>query len=373
MLPITAFRALKRGKSAPKKHTRSGSKQRSVSKFLNKKADHYRLREISDAVCAEHQKSVLKNAPFYGGISRDYWARKANQPTHREILRKDVEEALRTAVTSQIFLSNLKKLGYTVVRDQNHAHLSVKAAGWGRAIRLDKLGYPNDVLQQRISENLDNNEVYWQYRSEYGKTPDRPLLYALSNSPKLEHEWPVKVSSREGIRQLILAESAVAAVQLILVLLVMMSGRDGSWLEKLLGLPERTLKETHRPLSPEMRQELTKLDRYDAQVRLLASENIRTDEELDRFLNRTIFEIERLEQQRRPLRNQERRLTEPEQKEPVRHEIHSISHDLKMLRRKKVLAEEIRKHSQERLKLLQTELRAELAVPARQRDRGDSR
>ena len=345
---------------------------RNGKKFLNKKSDHYRLREISDEICLAHQKSVLKDAPFYGGGGRDYWARKSGQPTHREILKKDVEEALRTAVTTQIFLSNLKKLGYTVVRDRNHAHLSVKAPGWERAVRLDKLGYTNDVLNQRIEDNLFHDEVYWEYHREYGQKPDRPLLYILSSSPKLQSEWPLSVS-RHGIRQLILAESAVAVTKLILVLLVMMTGRDGEWLEKFLGLPEKALKEKQRPLSPEMRQELTKLNQYDAQTRLLAVENIRTDEDLDSFLDNTSFEIETLEQQRRSLRNKERRTDEPEKKVLLRAEIRAISLEIAPLRKKKLLAEEIRKRSRERLELLRKELTAELPEPVRDRDRGDVR
>ena len=346
---------------------------RDGKKFLNKKADHYRLREVSDEICLAHQKSVLKDVPFYGGGGLDYWARKNGQPTHREILKKDVEEALRTAVTPQIFVSNLKKLGYSIVRDRNHAHLSVKAPGWERAVRLDRLGYTNDVLNQRIEDNLYHDEVYWQYRREYGQKPDRPLLYVLSSSLKLQKEWPVSVTSNHGVRQLILAESAVAVTKLILVLLVMMTGQDGSWLESLLGLPEKTLTEKHVPLSPEMRQELTKLDRYNKQVRLLASENIHTDEELGRFLDNTSFEIEMLEQQRDTLRNKERRVSEPEKKEAVRNEIRTISQELAPLRKKKLLAEEILKRSGERLKLLRSELTAELPDLAKNRDRGDAR
>lgn len=36
-------------------------------KFENHISDHHKLREISDTVCLEHGKSVLKDATFYGG------------------------------------------------------------------------------------------------------------------------------------------------------------------------------------------------------------------------------------------------------------------------------------------------------------------
>ena len=40
-------------------------------KFENHISDHYRLREISDAVCLEHGKSILKDAEFYGGSKKN--------------------------------------------------------------------------------------------------------------------------------------------------------------------------------------------------------------------------------------------------------------------------------------------------------------
>ncbi len=41
-------------------------------KFENHISDHYRLREISDTVCLEHGKSILKDTAFYGGSKKEY-------------------------------------------------------------------------------------------------------------------------------------------------------------------------------------------------------------------------------------------------------------------------------------------------------------
>ena len=48
-------------------------------KFENHISDHYRLREISDAVCLDYGKSVLKEANFYGGDKKEYWLKKKKQ------------------------------------------------------------------------------------------------------------------------------------------------------------------------------------------------------------------------------------------------------------------------------------------------------
>ena len=82
------------------------------SRFHNKIYNHRRLREISDEVCREYGKSVLENSSFYGGKSRGaYWAERQGHPTHREILKKDMEYCLNTAFSWESFEKQLHGLG----------------------------------------------------------------------------------------------------------------------------------------------------------------------------------------------------------------------------------------------------------------------
>lgn len=41
-------------------------------KFENHISDHYKFCEISDTVCLEHGKSILKDAEFYGEKKKEY-------------------------------------------------------------------------------------------------------------------------------------------------------------------------------------------------------------------------------------------------------------------------------------------------------------
>ena len=49
---------------------------RTGRKFENHISDHYKLREISDAVCREHGKSVLAPSKFTNSRKKDYWVHK---------------------------------------------------------------------------------------------------------------------------------------------------------------------------------------------------------------------------------------------------------------------------------------------------------
>lgn len=68
--------------------------QRKAGVFENHISDHYRLREISDAVCLEHGKSILKDAEFYGGSKKEYRLKQNGGLSHREILKADIDAAL---------------------------------------------------------------------------------------------------------------------------------------------------------------------------------------------------------------------------------------------------------------------------------------
>jgi hypothetical protein len=344
---------------------------RDGKKFLNKKSDHIRLREISDEICASRQKSVLKDTSLYGGKSKSYWAEKAGLPTHREILKMDVQEALRTALNLNIFESNLKKMGYTMVRSREYRHISVKAPGWKRAVRLDKLGFTNDYLQQKLDNNLEDTRVYWEYRAEQDRKKETPLFGLLEQYTAHRSRPGFGFTDYHPVHPGVYLESAVSCVQLILVLLCAFTGRDCPFLEQILGI--RALPPKQKPLSPEMRQELTKLNEYDAQVRLLATEHIETDTGLENFISKTGKDLERLEQQRQALRNKERRTNEPEKKAELRKAIKTCSAQIAPLRKKKSLAEKIRSRSAARAKLLESELNAERAVLIQNRDRGNVR
>lgn len=112
-------------------------------KFRNSIEQHRELREISDAICKEHGLSVLADAPFYGGQSKGaYWKEKKGQPTHRQQLKEDIEYCLRYSSNWEQFIRQLNAKGYSF----DPTRVSVKADDWQRAVRLDRLGYPDDYL-----------------------------------------------------------------------------------------------------------------------------------------------------------------------------------------------------------------------------------
>ena len=88
------------------------------AKFKNKIGDHKELRRISDAICREHGLSVLENSEFYNkGKKKEYWVHRAGKQTHRDLLRRDIDQALSQCGSFQEIEYYLKCLGYRFERD----------------------------------------------------------------------------------------------------------------------------------------------------------------------------------------------------------------------------------------------------------------
>ena len=253
---------------------------RNGRKFENHVSDHYRLREISDAICRERGKSVVKGAAFYGGEKKGYWVRQSGGMTHRDMLRRDIGEALSATASYASFCRYLEALGYVFTRDRNSRHPSVIAPGWQRAVRLDRLGekYTIDAIYDRLIDNQRLPELYVTHYPVRGRT----LL--------MELEWEMKRLNRtDGIR--LLFELFVAMLRLC----------TGDTLRENKSLP----------LSPMLREEVRKLEQYDKDLQLLCRYHIDTPEELSAFREKTIGKIHALTRERNGIYNKIRRAEEP--------------------------------------------------------------
>ena len=137
-------------------------------KFENHVSDHYKLREISDLICEERGKSVLPPSKFKGSSKKEYWIKKNGGLSHRDMLRKDIDSIIKNSTSWTYFKENLKGFGYEIVRNNDYKHISVKAVGWKRSVRLDSLGanYTIDAIERRMEHNFQtvNYAAIYQIR-----------------------------------------------------------------------------------------------------------------------------------------------------------------------------------------------------------------
>ena len=124
-------------------------------KYHRTAQDYRELREASDALCREYGLSVVENPQ--PGKSKQYGEWRAEQeqrPTWRGIVRADIDEVVRQAMTERQFWDALKKRGYEVKIGKD---ISVRPPGKERFVRLAR-NFGEDYTIDRIRERIVSHD-----------------------------------------------------------------------------------------------------------------------------------------------------------------------------------------------------------------------
>ena len=277
-------------------------------KFENHIRDHIKLREISDGVCREFNKSVLENAKFYKSDKMLYWMKKNGKLTHRDILKQDVDSAIKQAGNLLEFERILTNMGYHFNRNIMMEHPSVIAKGWKRPIRIDSLG--EDYTTDRIRERVIDNGFF---------------VSSFMRSERVYKSKPKYAPLNEIERQL----NKVKYMDLIEVLFYVFTE---------LLKPSKPTQTYHPPLSPALRQELRKLEQYQKQFRLLHDEKISTVPELEVFIGNLSKQLDDLDAERKKIDNKRRRAKTDDETKAYYAQIRGISAQMKPIRDKLKIA-----------------------------------
>ena len=266
---------------------------RTGRKFENHISDHYKLREISDEVCREYGKSVLENAPFYGG-DKAYWVRKSGRIPHKDMLRHDVDEALACTIKPFDFELYLRSLGYQFVRTFKYQHPSVIAPDWLKPVRLSSLG--KDYSREAI--------LFYTPRSYYQR---QPLIVRIRDFEKRTEP-----------------DVITALFDLIITIAKLITGNN-------------VQKCDYRPVSPELRLEIQNLDRTLAEYHFLRDHNIECAEDFLSCRKEIAGQIKAYESERQHLRNQIRWAKTSEEDSSLKEQCKEITKKLTPLRKQLII------------------------------------
>lgn len=320
------FSGLFKSRDKPQNKT-AGSKD--GTKFKNKISDHKELRKISDTICREHGLSVLENSEFYSkGKKKEYWVHKAGKQTHRDMLRRDVEEALAKCGSFREVEYYLKCLGYRFQRDFHYAHPSVIIDGWQRPIRIDSLGpqFSREVIRERCLENQRKPELYGYAYPQWKRAPLLAIEYHL----------------RQAQRK----DTVTLLFEIFIELLKICTGSN--------------IEESNsRPLSPAMRAEVRKLDQYLEEYKLLCDHHIESPKELFSFQECLTARISTLEEERYTLRLKLRRVKSPTEEAALKERCKEITKEITPLRRERKTVLHIAEHIPKIQELLDAEQETE--------------
>ena len=269
---------------------------------------HYfqEIRRISDELCVEHHLKVID--PKGKGEHYAVWkAQQEGKPTLSQMLRDEIDLVIRDCFTFPDFLNLLEKKGYAVSRNPNRKYLTIRPPGAKRNFRLDRLGegYTVEDIKRRIQEQ--QRAILEGRISAYQPLPVR--RYRFSGSWKT-----VRKKKITGFYALYL---------------------------RYVYLLRRYKRPTRKRISYEMRREVLRLERYQAQFLYLHEHGISTVEQLMERQAQIEQEIQQRTELRQPLYTKRRCETDEKIKEELSREIDRQTASLRQLRKERALCKRI--------------------------------
>ena len=252
----------------------------------------------SDKLCREHGLSVIQNPQRKRAPYVAYMAEKKGKPSHRTLLKMDIDDAIADCILPQHFQFALARRGYTYLRGKEYKHPCVIAKGWQRPVRIDNLGerYTPEAIEKRI---LSRRE----YRSPY--FPSRSPLFEI---------WEHRKNYDQH-----------NTVELIFMIVLELFGIDTSG---------KVIQNDNyqEPLSPAMRQEQIYLERYMQTVNLINRNDLGTAERVQKFIDDKEAEMAMLLSARNKIDNRRRRASTESEKDECSRKRKAISKELKAMR-----------------------------------------
>ena len=297
-------------------------------KFRYQTADILALREVSDEVCREFGKSVLEKAPFHGSSSV-YWVHRNGGLTQTDIVKDDIDIAIAHAYSPQSFMQNMIDMGYRFNRGIFNEYPSIFVPGRSKPIRLKSFG--EEYTRQRLLERINANRY------------SRPL--------KIKFYFPIY--RIYGKRKPTWADSLYTLFDTLLTIL-----------ELMLAKPE----EKQVPISPELRFEIQKLDKYIKQQEFLTVYKLETVEELSSFADTLQNRMDKLLEKRKQLDNKIRRAATPEIEAEYKAERRKLSGQLTVIREDIATAKDIEKESSRLVRILENEYALEVKQKIRNKE-----
>ena len=253
-------------------------------RFCNTKRDYALMRKTSDRLCKEYGLSVLKQEEKYN--------RYATSDLYKELMRNSIDYAIASSKDYDEFIQILKALDY-IITDRNNS-LSIRREPYKRNTRIEKQ-FGKNYSKKNIFKRILETQATFLY------SPNPYLLinraYKSYNNIKEKH-YPQKGT--------------------ILYLIF--------HYEKLFGIKtENDLKSNITRITPELIREIKKMDEYSNQAKLLATNNIKTEEELLNFEKSIYEKINPLKSERENLWKKHKKAKTDNEKKDIENQIIDIS------------------------------------------------
>lgn len=281
-------------------------------RLQNKEKSWFCFRHIADEVCKEYGISVIKNPETSIDSGFLTMKDKAGIPTRYNLARAAIDETVENSRTLDEFKRYLSAMGYKYKISPTLKYWTITPKGWDKPIRLYRLG--EDYTNVRIQERIKENDLYMSMNMK----SYQPAIYV----PNEKYD-PRKVKGS------------------LYNLYLYYCYRLGYFKKP----NEKQNVRDYNRLHYLLKEDLMKVDKYSQEAELLGKNRIETSGQLFSYKESLQKELETLTDDRKHLRNKERRKIDEVELAKVKSEISQISQRLKELRKEISLCDDIAEHS----------------------------
>ncbi len=245
----------------------------------------FKLKIKADRVCERHGLSIVKDPNRSNRSSYMNYLDRQGEPTTYNILRSVIDQAILKCNSMPEMKIYLDKQGYTLDINPNRKYWTIIPKGKQKPIRMKNLGekYYNDALVKRlIDPDKEINE------RQAHRTDIKNYHIAAEENNKNPGRTDIRQSEFWYIRN-------AGLVSLFFLFVYMLNTQ-----------PIKDKKQYYK-ITPELRNELVRLNELSSQAKILAENNINTIEELNAYQNRILDERADLLIERNELRAEKKR------------------------------------------------------------------
>ena len=261
------------------------------------------LRKTSDEICEEYGLSVLEEKTCKSGINFvNFYKKSMKESEYYKFAKEDIDYAIEHSWTYQEFIKKLKDMGYEVYFRANK--ISIRRYPYKRNIRIERA-----FGEEYSIENI-KNKIFSRYPSREEvikpKTYDKRLFY------------------KGTVKKLRKPKGIIALYYYYCYLLKV--------------YPKKNL---NYKLSPEMRAEVKKMDKYSEQIRFICKYKLETIKDIDNLKEQKKEELQKTLNIRNRLYYKRQKLNNESEKDVVTKEIISVTFVIEKVRKEIRLCDEV--------------------------------
>jgi len=265
------------------------------------------LRKTSDEICEKYGLSVLEEKTCKSGINfENFYKKSIKESEYYKFTKEDIDYAIEHSWTYQEFIKKLKDMGYEVYFRANK--ISIRRYPYKRNIRIERA-----FGEEYSIENI-KNKIYSRYPSREEvikpKTYDKKLFY------------------KGSIKKLRKPKGIIALYYYYCYLLKV--------------YPKKNL---NYKLTPEMRAEVKKMDKYSEQIRFICKYKLETINDIDNLKEQKKEELQKILNTRNRLYYKRQKLDNESEKDGMTKEIISVTSAIEKVRKEIKLCDEVADNS----------------------------